>query len=68
MPAGVSWGRYLSFCAASMVSMLVGSQIVHRYYRPLDDINLYVVKELKNLPEDLKLKITEELKQEGVIK
>lgn len=34
MPAGVSWGRYLTFFAASLASALAGSQVVHLYYRP----------------------------------
>lgn len=34
MPAGVSWGRYLTFLAASVASALAGSQVVHLYYKP----------------------------------
>ena len=38
MPAGVSWKRYLTFGAAAMFSMFLGSQTVHYIYRPLDDL------------------------------
>lgn len=48
MPAGVSWQRYLKFFAAAMASMLAGSQMVHIYYKPLDDMDVYVEEERKN--------------------
>lgn len=38
MPAGVSWGRYLTFLAATLASALAGSQMVHLYYRPSMEI------------------------------
>ncbi|XP_050300602.1 protein brawnin [Anthonomus grandis grandis] len=44
MPAGVSWGQYLKFSTCALLSMFAGSQLVHIYYRPLDDINKYVEK------------------------
>lgn len=47
MPVGVSWGRYLTFWAAAMASMMAGSQVVHTYYRPLDDLEQYVKKEIE---------------------
>lgn len=47
MPAGVSWGRYLSFTAAAMVSMFAGSHVVHTFYRPLDDLPQYVKTEIE---------------------
>lgn len=47
MPAGVSWGRYLSFTGAAMVSMFLGSQVVHTYYRPLEDLPQYVKTEIE---------------------
>uniref|UniRef100_A0A8C0MNR7 Ubiquinol-cytochrome c reductase complex assembly factor 6 n=4 Tax=Canidae TaxID=9608 RepID=A0A8C0MNR7_CANLF len=34
MPAGVSWATYLKMCAASLLSMCAGAEVVHRYYRP----------------------------------
>lgn len=37
MPAGVSWGEYLRFVAAAMISTIAGAQTVHYYYKPLED-------------------------------
>ncbi|XP_059054298.1 ubiquinol-cytochrome-c reductase complex assembly factor 6 [Achroia grisella] len=68
MPAGVTWGQYISFSVAAMVSMLMGSQVVHLYYKPLQDLNKYIDKELKNFPDNIQIKIKEELKEEGVLK
>ncbi|CAN0103500.1 ubiquinol-cytochrome c reductase complex assembly factor 6 [Lampetra fluviatilis] len=34
MPAGVTWPRYLKMLTASLLSMLAGAEVVHRYYRP----------------------------------
>lgn len=45
MPAGVSWSRYLTYATCSLLSMFAGSEVVHRYYRPLQDLNEYVEKE-----------------------
>ncbi|XP_048525570.1 protein brawnin [Dendroctonus ponderosae] len=42
MPAGVSWGKYLKFTTCAILSMLAGSQVVHIYYRPLDDLDKYI--------------------------
>ncbi len=33
------------FGIAAMMSMLIGSQAVHAYYRPLDDLPAYVERE-----------------------
>lgn len=49
MPAGVSWGQYLKFTACALLSMAAGSQMVHLYYRPLDDMDLYIEKMEKEL-------------------
>lgn len=67
MPVGVSWARYLSFTAAAMLSMLAGSQVVHQYYRPLKDLNVYINKELKTLPQDMQTKIKQDLIEEGIL-
>lgn len=45
MPAGVSWGQYIIFFSAAMVSMFAGAQLVHMYYQPLKDLDKYVEKE-----------------------
>lgn len=47
MPAGVSWGTYLKFFSAAMVSMMAGSQLVHIYYRPLDDLEELIEVEVQ---------------------
>lgn len=52
MPAGVSWPQYLKFFVAAMVSMLLGAQAVHVYYRPLDDLNELVQQEVERLNKD----------------
>ena len=44
MPAGMSWPKYLRLITASMGSMLLGSQLVHNIYRPLDDLDEFIVK------------------------
>lgn len=45
MPAGVSWPTYLKFFTAAMLSMFAGAQLVHIYYRPLDDLDQYLERE-----------------------
>ena len=47
MPAGLTWPRYLSFFAASMLTALAGSQLVHDYYKPLNDLEDLVQQELE---------------------
>lgn len=39
--------EYLKFTSAAMLAMFAGSQIVHRYYNPLKDLNYYVDREIK---------------------
>ena len=53
MPAGVSWGRYLRFTAAAFASMMAGSQFVHMYYRPLEDLDDLVTAEKIKLKETM---------------
>lgn len=52
MPSGVSWPTYLKFVAAASLSMFFGAQIVHNIYRPLEDLDDLVQKELKRLKEE----------------
>ncbi|XP_059617026.1 ubiquinol-cytochrome-c reductase complex assembly factor 6 [Phlebotomus argentipes] len=47
MPAGVSWGQYIRFFVAAMLSMAAGSQAVHMYYKPLKDLDVYISRELE---------------------
>ncbi|KAH8266324.1 ubiquinol-cytochrome c reductase complex assembly factor 6 [Drosophila bipectinata] len=45
MPAGVSWGQYMKFLGSAMLAMMAGSQAVHLYYRPLEDLPVYIERE-----------------------
>lgn len=56
MPAGVGWGPYLKFFTAAMLSMMAGAQVVHIYYNPLRDIDVYVEKELEQISTHVKEK------------
>ncbi len=47
MPAGVSWGQYLKFTSAAMLSMFAGAQMIHIFYRPMDDFDKYVKEALE---------------------
>lgn len=55
MPVGVTWSQYLKFFGAAMLSMVAGSQVVHIYYKPLKDMDVYIEKEMKNLNIELDL-------------
>lgn len=45
MIAGMSTGRYIMFVGSCFVAMFTGSQVVHRHYQPLSDLDEYVVRE-----------------------
>ncbi|XP_022210465.1 protein BRAWNIN [Drosophila obscura] len=47
MPAGVSWAQYSKFLASAMLAMMAGSQAVHLYYKPLEDLPVYIEREQK---------------------
>ncbi|XP_055682820.1 ubiquinol-cytochrome-c reductase complex assembly factor 6 [Lutzomyia longipalpis] len=49
MPAGVTWGQYMRFFIAAMLSMAAGAQVVHNYYKPMKDLDAYVAQELQQL-------------------
>lgn len=54
MPAGVSWGQYMKFMASALLAMMAGSQAVHMYYKPLDDLPTYIENEQRaQRPEGL---------------
>ncbi|XP_033219806.1 uncharacterized protein C12orf73 [Belonocnema kinseyi] len=46
MPAGLSYPRYITYFTASLLTALAGAQTVHKFYRPLDDLNDLVEEEL----------------------
>ncbi|KAM9311242.1 ubiquinol-cytochrome c reductase complex assembly factor 6 [Gastrophryne carolinensis] len=52
MPAGVSWPQYLKMLSASLLTMLAGAEVVHRYYRP--DLS---VPEIPPKPGELKTEL-----------
>ncbi|XP_075712772.1 ubiquinol-cytochrome c reductase complex assembly factor 6 [Rhinoderma darwinii] len=52
MPAGVTWPQYLKMMSATLVSMLAGAEVVHRYYRP--DLS---VPEIPPKPGELKTEL-----------
>lgn len=49
MPGGVPWSTYIKFLCAATFSMFVGAQIVHTVYRPLDDLDELVQKEIEQM-------------------
>lgn len=52
MPAGVSWGQYMKFLGSAMLAMMAGSQAVHMYFKPLDDLPVYIEKERQQLQKE----------------
>jgi len=61
MPAGVSTFTYLKFATAAFFSMALGSQCVHMYYRPLEDLEQLVNKsEEQILPSHVKALLKEQ--------
>ncbi|XP_072767735.1 ubiquinol-cytochrome c reductase complex assembly factor 6 [Anoplolepis gracilipes] len=56
MPAGLSWPRYIMFCTTALITMLTGAQYVHEIYRPLDDLEDLVERELKERRKKLQEK------------
>lgn len=47
MPAGVTWTKYICVTSAALLSMFTGSQVVHYFYRPLDDLDDLVQMEVE---------------------
>ncbi|XP_061389539.1 ubiquinol-cytochrome-c reductase complex assembly factor 6 [Musca vetustissima] len=58
MPAGVSWGQYLKFMSCAVLSMMAGSQLVHMYYKPLQDLDVYIDKEVEEVSKTKGVKLT----------
>lgn len=44
MPAGVGWGQYFRFSVAAYLSMMAGAQVVHMFYKPLEDLETLIEK------------------------
>ena len=51
-----SLSRYIVFYAAALVTMLAGSQYVHKIYKPLDDLEDLVEQKLKERRKELQKK------------
>lgn len=47
---------YVKFAFIALSSMMFGSQFIHNIYKPLDDLEDYVEKEMENLKAAKKLK------------
>ncbi|XP_011293821.1 ubiquinol-cytochrome-c reductase complex assembly factor 6 [Musca domestica] len=58
MPAGVSWGQYLKFMSCAVLSMMAGSQLVHMYYKPLEDLDVYIDKEVEEVSKTKGVKLS----------
>ncbi|XP_073832461.1 ubiquinol-cytochrome c reductase complex assembly factor 6 sloth 2 [Musca autumnalis] len=58
MPAGVSWGQYLKFMSCAVLSMMAGSQLVHMYYKPLQDLDVYIDKEVEEVSKTKGVKLS----------
>lgn len=42
----MSIGKYIGVFIISLVSMMAGSQMVHEYYQPMNDLEEYVQREI----------------------
>jgi len=55
MPAGVPWGEYMRFFVTAFASMAAGAQIVHIYYKPLEDMEELVLVYKQRLRSQAKI-------------
>lgn len=49
MSGNISFVSYVKFSIMALTSMMFGSQFVHNIYKPLDDLDDYVEKEIEKL-------------------
>lgn len=49
MSGSISLASYVKFSIVALTSMMFGSQFVHNIYKPLDDLEDYVEKEMEKL-------------------
>lgn len=61
MSGSVPTSSYVKFVLMAMASMMFGSQFIHNIYKPLDDLEEYVEKEME------KLKAAKEWKPLGLV-
>jgi len=57
MSGNISIAAYVKFSIMAMASMMFGSQLVHNQYKPLDDLEDYVEKEIEKLKAAKELKV-----------
>lgn len=57
MSGNISIAAYVKFSIMAMASMMFGSQLVHNHYKPLDDLEDYVEKEIEKLKAAKELKV-----------
>lgn len=51
----MTWPTYIKFFCAATFSMFIGAQIVHAVYRPLDDLDELVKKEIEQMEKERRL-------------
>lgn len=56
MPVPFTWPRYIAFVSAAMMTTLAGAQVVHTFYKPLDDLETLVQKELERRKKEVEKK------------
>lgn len=56
MSGNISIAAYIKFAIMAMASMMFGSQFVHNIYKPLDNQEDYVEKEMEKLLKSKKSK------------
>lgn len=61
LPPGVTLGQYLRYTAVAFFTMFLGAQTVHQYSKPLLDMDKYIEKELRTLPESEQKKIVNQI-------
>lgn len=49
MSGNISIAAYVKFSVMAIISMMFGSQLVHNQYKPLDNLEDYVEKEIEKL-------------------
>lgn len=49
MSGSLTIASYVKFSLMALTSMMFGSQLVHNKYKPLDDLDDYVEKEIEKL-------------------
>lgn len=67
MLPGVSLSHYLCFTTTAFICAGIGSQIVHKHYNPLSDLDKYIEVELKKLSPETQEKVKKKLIERKII-